>query len=136
MKLMKTQVIKINKGEEIISSLLSFCEKNKIKAAWIWGLGAISEANLAAYILKDKKYFKKKLKDNLEIASLTGNITSLEKKLVAHVHVVLSDKKMIAYGGHLNSAIVAATCEIFIQPIKENIKRKYDPHIGLNLLDI
>lgn len=127
-------ILRLKKGDEVISSLLSFCQKETIHSAWIWGIGAISEAKLASYMLSEKKYYKKDLKGCLEIASMSGNIGLLDKKIVGHIHVVLSDSDMNAFGGHLDQAIVAATCEIFIKKLEIGIERKYDSDIGLNLI--
>jgi len=129
-------IAKINKGEKIVKSILSFCKNNRIEGAWISGLGAFSEAKLAFYDLENKKFTKKDIDGPLEICSLTGNIGIKEKEQVAHIHVVLSDEKMLAFGGHLEEATVSATCELKVEIFDHPIIRKYDPEIGLNLIEI
>lgn len=37
------------------------------------------------------------------------------------------------FGGHLNKAIVSATCEMVISIIEGNVDRYFDEEIGLNL---
>ena len=37
------------------------------------------------------------------------------------------------FGGHLNSAVVSATCELVLQVIDGQVERVFDPEIGLNL---
>lgn len=39
------------------------------------------------------------------------------------------------FGGHLNRAIVSATCEMIITVSEGRIDRKYSQDIGLNLLE-
>ena len=46
----------------------------------------------------------------------------------------VADKNNSVYGGHLNSAIVSATCEMIIMIIDGTVDRKFDDNIGLNLL--
>ena len=129
-------IARINKGNKIVDSIIKFCQENNISSAWITGIGAISEVKLAFYNLNKKTFTKKELKKELEIVSLSGNIGLLKKKHVAHLHVVLSDKNMIAFGGHLDEAIVAATCEIKLELFDHPIRREFDPDIGLNLIQI
>lgn len=128
------EILRLNKGDEVISSIIKFCEKKKIESAWIWGIGAVSYVELSAYDLKSKKYIDNKIKDNLEISSLTGNIGEMDNKLVAHIHAIVSDWKTNSFGGHLKKAIVAATCEVIINPIEYKIVRKQNEETGLNLI--
>lgn len=129
-------VARINKGEKVVESILNFCKSNKISGAWIAGLGALSSAKLALYDLENKKYIKKTIKGPLEICSLIGNVGIKDKEHLAHIHVVLSDEKMVAFGGHLEEATVAATCELKVEIFDHPIVRKMDEEIGLNLIEI
>jgi len=38
------------------------------------------------------------------------------------------------FGGHLNEAVVSATCEVIIEKIEGSIEREFDKETGLNLL--
>ncbi|MFA4872307.1 MAG: PPC domain-containing DNA-binding protein [Patescibacteria group bacterium] len=129
-------IAKINKGKKIVDSIIGFCQENNITGAWVTGIGAVSKAKLAFYDLSKKSFSKKEIKNPLEIASLSGNIGLLDRKLVAHIHTVLSDKEMTTFAGHLEEATVAATCEIKLEIFDQPIIRKFDPDIGLNLIQI
>lgn len=131
-----TYILRVDKGEKIVEVLLQFCEQNQIFGAWISGLGAISRVKLACYNLDKKKYIAKEFNGKFEIVSLVGNIGKLEKKAVAHLHMVISDAKMDTYGGHLEEATVAATCEIKIETLDVDLTRKHNPEIGLNLIEL
>lgn len=50
-----------------------------------------------------------------------------------HIHLSAGDRENKVYGGHLNSAVVSATCEMFIQVIDGTVERKFDEGVGLNL---
>ena len=129
-------IARINKGEKVIESILNFCKNSGIEGAWISGIGAFASADLALYNLSKKEYTKKSLKGPFEICSLIGNVGIKDEKHIAHIHVVLSDDKMNAYGGHLNEAVVAATCELKVEIFDHPITRKHDEEIGLNLIEI
>ena len=127
-------ILRLEKDQEIVQSLIEHCEKNKIVSAWITGIGAISEAQVALYDLNKKEYFRKTLPGPLEIISLIGNIGTMDNKTVTHLHIALGNKDFEVFGGHLDKAIVAATCELRIEPLDTQIIREYNEEIGLNLI--
>jgi len=129
-------IARINKGEKVIESILNFCKNSGIEGAWISGIGAFASADLALYNLAKKEYTKKTFKGPLEVCSLVGNVGTMNNEYLAHIHVVLSDKEMNAFGGHLEEATVAATCELKVEIFDHPIVRKYDEKIGLNLIEI
>ena len=132
---MDNKILRLYEGDEIVQKIIEYCDKNNIPSAWIWGIGAVSQASIAAFELETKKYHRKDFNEPLEIGNLTGNIGKLDGKTVAHLHIVLSnlgfDK---TFTGHLDKAIVAATCEICVMPLEEKIIRELDNEIGLNLI--
>lgn len=129
-------IIRLEKGDLIISTLLEICKKNKIYLGYFNGIGALSQVELAHYSLKEKKYSYKIIRSQLELVSLYGNITLMKKENYIHSHIVVSNENMDCFGGHLKEGIVSATCEVFLIKINGNINRKHDSIIGLNLLDV
>ena len=125
--------LRFNRDEEFIGELKQFCLKEKIQGGWFWGLGAISEAELAFYNLTEKKYYSKVLSQPLEVASLSGNIGVKDNELIVHCHGVFSNKDMQTFGGHASKLVVAATLEGFFNVLPA-INRQYSDEIGLNLL--
>lgn len=87
-------IFRISKGEEIISSILAFCDKENIKGAWIYGLGAVKSATLSTYDLNTKQYIKNKVEGDFELLNLTGNVGILNNKTVTHLHCVLAEANM------------------------------------------
>lgn len=133
---MKKHIIRLKKGEELISKILEFCDRNQIDSAWFSGLGAASFAKLAFYDLVKKEYIRKEYTKPLEISALSGNAATLNGKKIIHCHAVLADENFQTFGGHLDELIVAATCEIIFSQLDIKLKRKFDENIGLNLLNI
>ncbi|OQB05948.1 MAG: hypothetical protein BWY19_00615 [bacterium ADurb.Bin212] len=130
----QTLVLVLKKDEEIVAEIKKYCQTNKITGGWLSGLGAVSGVELAFYNLKDKRFTQKKIDQELEIVSLVGNVATLDNDTTTHIHAVLSDINMKPIAGHLISATVAATCEIKLEVFDQAIKRKYNDHIGLNLI--
>ena len=132
----KSYILRLEKGEEIISSLLDFCTKNKIKAGHLHGLGSITEVVLAHYMVDNKKFSEKEFDDIYEAASLFGIISHFQNKPHFHVHAAIADDKFKVFAGHLKKAVTAATCEILIIKSQAKLTRYHDNEIGLDLLAI
>lgn len=49
-----------------------------------------------------------------EIVSLTGTINTMDEEFYCHLHMSAGDDKGHVFGGHLNRALVSATCEMII----------------------
>lgn len=109
-KINETFIVRLDSGERVLETLKIFCVKNSIKCGYFLGIGSLEEAELAHYIAKAKKYTSKILKQPLEIISMNGNITTMNKEVYLHCHITLSDEKMNAIAGHLKEG----TSRIFI----------------------
>ena len=49
-------VIRFDLGEKIKETLTTFCQQEKIAAGFCYGLGAVSQAEIAHYPLSERKY--------------------------------------------------------------------------------
>jgi uncharacterized protein len=134
-KINDTFIVRLDKGEKIIESINKFCYENNVKCGYFSGIGALDEAELAHYIVKNKKYTSQLYKQPLEIVNLTGNITTMNNEIYIHCHACLSDVNMEAIAGHLKEGRIGATAEIFLVKLDGAIDRKHDESIGLNLMD-
>lgn len=128
-----TIVARIDKGEEVLENLKVICEKENVKLANVNALGAINDFEVGLFDIDEKKYYSQKHTGNFEIVSLTGSVTTKNGETYMHIHLSAGDKENKVYGGHLNRAVVSATCEMFIQIIDGTVERKFDEETGLNL---
>ncbi len=129
-------MIRLEIGDNIIESIQKFCKENNVNLGYFHGLGAVGKVELAHYRVDNKKYSSEIIEDALEIVSLHGNITTMDNEIYLHSHIVVSNDKMQAFGGHLKEATINATCEIVLVSLKGNINRFHNEEIGLNLLDL
>ena len=128
-----TLIVRIDKDEEILEQLKIVGEEENIKLASISALGAIKEFDVGVYDPIEKKYYPNHFEGLFEIVSLTGTINTMNNEYYAHIHMSAADLQGAVWGGHLNKAIVSATCEMVIQVIDGRVDRKADPVTGLNL---
>lgn len=131
----KTYVVRIDGGEEILSQVKQVCEAEKITLGKISGLGAVNKAVVGLFETATQEYRSTVMTGDFEITSLTGNITTMEGEVYLHVHANLAGADNRTFGGHLNEAVVSATCELIIQAFEGRVNRVFDQTIGLNLLD-
>jgi len=83
-----------------------------------------------------KEYHTTTLSGDHEITSLLGSITMMRGGPSIHLHVTLADASHRVSGGHLTSAVVSGTCELFIQAIDDWLERKFDADVGLNVFNL
>ena len=59
----------------------------------------------------------------------------MDSKPYIHLHMSAGDEKGAVYGGHLNKAVVSATCEMVITVIEGRVDRKFNEEAGINLFE-
>ncbi|WP_444659753.1 PPC domain-containing DNA-binding protein [Caproiciproducens sp. R2] len=131
-----TIVARIDRGEEIVQSLKAICEKENVRLASITALGAVGHAVVGLYRVAEKKYYSNTLDGEMEMTALTGNVTEKDGEVYLHLHANFADAQGHVFGGHLNEAVVSATCEMFIHTVKGSVGRRPDEVTGLNLFDM
>ena len=127
--------LRLDRGEEIIEQIKNFAKSENVKIAKIEGIGATDDITIGIYDLEKKEYTKKNFKGLWEIASLSGNITTMNDEPYLHLHICCSNKNGEIVAGHLNDAKIGVTGEIFITSFDGKIGRKKDENIGINLWD-
>lgn len=130
-----TIVARIDKGEEILEKIKEIALKENIKLANINALGAVGEFTVGVFKTKEKKYYSNSFEGDFEIVSLTGTINTMNNEFYSHLHMSAGNDKGEVFGGHLNKAIVSATCEMIINIIDGTVDRYLDEEIGLNLFN-
>ena len=129
----KDIVVRIDKGEEILEKIKEVSIRENIKLATVTALGATNEFTVGVFKTEEKKYYSISFKGDFEIVSLTGSINTMNDEFYTHIHMSAGDEKGNVFGGHLNKAIVSATCEMFIHVIEGKVDRELSKDIGLNL---
>ncbi len=127
--------VRLDRGDEIISSILDVCRKEHIGSAAYSGIGGCEEAQIQTFIPETNTFELQTLCGMLELVSLTGNvITDDEGELYHHTHAVFSYKNGEQHclaAGHIKSIIVSYTAEIELRPVVGGtIKRQFDPETG------
>ena len=127
--------IRLDHGDEIMSSITNFCHENSIHLAEVSGIGGCSIATAGVFDSGNKDYKTETVNKLLEMISLNGNITEVGGKPFLHAHAVFAYKdetgntKLLA--GHLLNAVIGLTGEIVLTPSEGNIGREYNESLGI-----
>ena len=130
--------IVFERGEEFVSELTRFCEKEEVHWATFQGIGTFEDVEIGYYDLEARQYVMRNEEGPFEVASITGNVAEINEGPIVHTHGVLSrcDNSLECIGGHIKSAYIAATLEISLWRVSMPIMRRYDDETGLNLIEI
>ena len=130
----ETYYIRVDKGEEVIGSILEVCRKEQIRSAVFSGIGGCSEAQIQTFIPDTGTFETRTLQGMLELVSLNGNIISDGDGLYPHTHALFSYKEGDRHGmaaGHIKSITIRYTGEIELRPVVGGtIRRQFDPETG------
>lgn len=124
---------RLEKGDEVHSSLVEIAEREKIAGGWLSGIGAASDVELGYYDLERKEYDRVRIDGDVEIVSASGTVGLVDGKPFVHLHAVVSDRNCATRGGHLFRAVTGATLEFVLFVANAPIERTRDEATGLNL---
>jgi predicted DNA-binding protein with PD1-like motif len=130
-------ISRIPEDEDLTDAIKKRVEEWGIRAGFFIVIGSVKKAVLGYY--KDGKYENLSLVGPLEIASGMGNIAVSEKgETMIHTHLVVSNQKGEAFGGHLmKESPVGATAElVIVEASGINLIRGFDEKTKLNLLKL
>lgn len=128
-----TIIARMDKGEEVCQTLQEIATKENIKLASITALGATDNFTVGVYDVSTHQYHPYNFTGTFEIVSLNGTISTKDGNYYAHLHMSCANDKAQVVGGHLNQAVISATCEMVITIIEGTVERFSDEDTGLNL---
>ena len=123
-----TYYVRMDKGDEIISSILDVCRKEGIVSAIFSGIGGCGASEIQTFDPENNTYETRELSGMLELASVNGSVATDESgNLCHHTHAMFAykeDGEHAVAGGHLKSATVLITAEIELRPVTGGVDRK------------
>lgn len=130
-------VLVFETGDDVMTGLIDFAKEHRLEASDFTAIGAFSQAVLGYFDVTHKTYKEIPVDEQVEVLTLLGNITREadgEPKVHAHVVVGLADGT--TRGGHLLQARVRPTLELVLTESPVELRRHFDPAVGLALIDL
>jgi uncharacterized protein len=130
----RSVLLVLTPGEKIVDSLLAFAREHDVQSAAVVGIGAVRNASLGFFHVDRKDYDRFDIEDQMEVLSLTGNLTWFDGDPRAHLHTVLGRPDGTCVGGHLFEAEVDPTLELLVSTFVTRVDRSIDERSGLPLI--
>lgn len=132
----KTFAVILDSGEEVMESIKKFAAKQKLKASQFNAIGAFSKVTVGFFDFSISDYKKIDINEQVEVLSITGDISLYENEIQIHAHIVVGKQDATAHGGHLFGGIVHPTLEIILTESPAYLQRQMDKDSGLPLIKI
>ena len=129
-------VLRLDPGEEVVSSLTAFAAEAEVGAGWVTAIGSLDHAVLGFLDPKEQVYLKRTFDERMEIGSLSGSmgVSADDGRPIVHIHAVLSPRELLAYAGHLHEAKSGVVVECLVISMGGKITRVVDPESGFTRL--
>lgn len=129
-------VLVLDRGDEVLESLTRFATETGIRGASFTGLGAVADLTLGFYDLPAQQYERRSWQEDLEVASLVGNIAVVDGGPFPHVHGVFGRRDFSALAGHVFEATVSVTLELSVTTMPEAMRRSPVDFCDLKLISL
>ena len=129
-------VLRLDPGEEIVSSLTRLVADENIQLASVSAIGAANDVTIGIFNTAEKQYYSQRHQGDYEISALVGSVTRKEGEPYLHLHITIGNPVTgQVHAGHLTSAVISATLELFLQVWDGQVGRKFSDQVGLNLFE-
>lgn len=130
----RTFAVILQTGDEVMACLTDFVTREHITAAQVSAIGALSDAELQYFDWDAKDYRKIPVAEQVEVASLLGDVAEADGKPALHLHIVIGRRDGSAMAGHLGAAHVRPTLEVIVTESPAHLRKRHDPESGLALI--
>lgn len=130
----RAYAIVMDTGDEAMQCLTAFAHEHHLSAARFTGIGAFSEVVLGFFMPEEKHYRRISVREQVEVASLIGDVALAGSEPKIHAHVVVTKADGSAWGGHLLEGHVRPTLEVVLIESPAHLHRKHDSETGLPLI--
>ena len=127
-------MLRLDPGEEIVASLTRLVEQEQVQLGSVTAIGAANDVTIGIFSTQEKRYHARRYQGDYEISALVGNVTRKEGEPYLHLHITIGNPVTgEVHAGHLTSATISATLELFLQVWDGQVGRKFSDQVGLNL---
>src|SRR4051812_37305238 len=125
------------RGDEVMTALSDFARAKRVTAATFTALGAVRNAEVGWFDFSKEQYKAMRFDEQLEVLSLVGDIGLAEDgKPTVHAHCGLGRESGRALGGHLITATVSPTLELFVTSYPQALRKQRSHKDDIELFEL
>ena len=132
----RTYALIFAKGDEILSGLTEFAEREKLTAGYFTAIGALQSALFGWFDPLHKAYRNIPIEQQVELISLIGDVGLVNGAPQIHAHGAVGLRDGQVRGGHLLEAIAWPTVELFFTACPTTLVKARDDETDLFLFDV
>jgi predicted DNA-binding protein with PD1-like motif len=121
--------------EDPVALLAKTANEYQLASCQVTAVGGFSKATLGYFDRSRREYLKIPVTEQVEVLSLLGDIAHDDAKRVVHTHCIVGLRDGTTRGGHLLDARVWPTLEVIVTEWPAFLRKRFDPAIGLALID-
>lgn len=129
-------ILVLERGEELIRSLIEFARHHEVEGAALYGIGAVDRVELGYYRLAAQDYDRRTFREELEVCPLVGNLALVDGEPWPHVHGTFGRADFTTVGGHVFGAVCSITIEIAVYALPAPLERGPVDFCNLQLLRV
>lgn len=122
--------------EPIVDGIMQFARAEGVRAARLSAIGGFSKAVLGYFSREHLSYEHVAVDEQVELLSLIGDIATKDGERLLHAHVVVGHRDGHTTGGHLISATVWPTVELFADVYSTPIVKKQRAELGIATIEL
>ena len=132
----RTWAVIFREGDEVMSGLTDWMEREHVAGAHFTAIGAFSSALFGWFDKERKAYRDVPVNEQVECVGLIGDIGLVDGKPALHVHGSVAGSDGAVRGGHLLMAVASPTLEVFVTETAVPLHKREDPATTLELFDL
>lgn len=132
----RTYAVIFDAGDEVMEGLQEFARDHDADASSFTAVGGFESATLAYFDVAAKQYQDIPVPEQVEVLSLTGDITRSDGGRQVHAHAIVGRYDGTTRGGHVKRGLVRPTLEVIVTESPRHLRRRHDERFGLTLIDL
>ena len=132
----KTYAVIFGKGDEVLSGLTEFAERQKLTAGHFTAIGALKSARFGWFDPARQAYRDIPIDQQVELIALIGDVGLVNGAPQIHAHCTVGFPDGAVRGGHLLQAFAWPTLEVFFTSYPTALTKEHDDETNLFLFEL
>ena len=133
----KTYAVIFGKGDEVLSGLTEFAERERVTAGHFTAIGALQSARFGWFDAAQKAYRDIAINQQVELIALIGDVGVVNDAPRIHAHGAVGFPDGTMRGGHLLRAVAWPTLEVFFTScVPPALVKEHDEETDLFLFEL